>query len=209
MPLGGRARKDSLCPKLHQHPRSSCPKITHTYLPETKNIYCIVLLSAVLKLKGELSPSGDSDCPQLKTPKQAPKASTCAHDGLRLLFQHIKLKAVDGKGKEVANEGDTLPRGGTWGQWHDLCWGARLLLGLGAEGTQRSQPHAAATSQGPRPDAASQMLPWLHSLLPQSFEETAAPCMWTHERGHMHTHEHTCSALPGHPSHPALPWCCC
>lgn len=46
----GRVREDGPCPKLHQHPRSSSPKITHTHLPETKNnIYCIVLLSAVLK----------------------------------------------------------------------------------------------------------------------------------------------------------------
>lgn len=113
----GGARKDSPCPKLPQHPRSSSPKITHTHLPETKKqqILHSIAVSSLRTKRRTFPPPGDRDYLQLKTQgslfpssEQTPKAFTCAHHGPRLLFQNIKLKALSWKGEEIANDGDTL-----------------------------------------------------------------------------------------------------
>lgn len=194
----GRGRKHSPCPKLQQHPRSSSPEITHTHLPETKtNTYCIVLLSAVLKIKRRTFLFGDSDCLQLKTPgslfpsSKLPKLHLCTPWAEAALSKD-KGKASSWKGEEVTNERGTRgrqrvaqPAVGSGG-----LWGAGGVLGGLRHHLPRSTPE---TSQEPHRNSASRILP---ALAP--FPKASA------RKGHVC--EHTCEHTPRHLSHHALPW---
>jgi len=103
----GRARKDGPCTKLHQHQRSPCPKLTHTHLPETKNNrYCIVLLSAVFKQKGELCFAfRDSDCPQLKTWGESLPRLTASSQSLPLCTRWAEAAFSEYKAQSMKLEG--------------------------------------------------------------------------------------------------------
>lgn len=167
-------REDDPCPKLHQHPRSSSPKITHTHLPETKtNIYCIVLLSAVFKIKRSsffFFFSRDSDCLQLKTQgslfpsSELPNPHLCTR-WAEAAFAKYKAQSTEWEGTGGGREGSTalpagwrLAAGAAW--WHK----PKQCLGQGAGGVRgiwRPQERAPLawtdpeTSQGPQPNSAS------------------------------------------------------